>query len=220
MPIRPAVAGVVKVEALFTNSVTGQIAVATYWTHKAATVDMDRINADVLIVAQIYHPAGGNVAARIASAWTLTLTKAWDFSTSPPTKMAQNVWSIAGAGSGGLPSTVSIPIALRTQPVGAPIRGVNGRLAHIGPSSGDVSGDTVTSGAALITGYGYGLAHFGTDAHSGTWVVISFFKGGTRRSKVPRTPPLVLPVNHILVPTLIGVQRRRRARQNSYALGS
>lgn len=226
MPIRHAAAGVVKHAVLFERTSSGELAVSTFWTYKAGAVSPARITAEQNVISSWLAVGGaGGWKGAATAGWRAVLLKAWDFSVVPPAKGSQVVVNVAGEGGTTLaPSSLSVAMALRSQPVGASVRGINGRIYHVGLPRAFVVGDYLDSGfgnqmrsiynalrAAFIAGAGAGC---------GVWSIVSFFDAGSRTTKVARAVPLVLPVDHILCSERVATQRRRLPRQNSFPLGT
>lgn len=225
MPVRPAAAGVVKHEILWIY--TDQL-VSTFWTYRAATADMAaRIEAERVILknwCDVHWRGGMNDSCSISGP-----IKSWDMSTVPPTKYADYpiVPALNGQRAGGnaAPSTINMAVSLRTQAVGATIRGINGRVFHTGfllASGTDFAFNQFAAARIVDVRTRFDALRTALNAAGvhGRWCVVSYQDGGVRGAPVYRAVPLVLPVDHLLVNGVVQTQRRRRPRQASYTLGT
>lgn len=222
MPDRAAAAGVAKHEIIMEHTPTGQIGVLTIWTYKNATVNDARLAADRAEI-EAWLSAGTGWRTVTPSTWRSTLIKSWDFSVSPPRKILDAVYVQAGThASGELPPQVCGVVALRTEAVGSPVRGINGRVYTTGLVTTHASGATLSATSTIANAYDVLRSILIADAGTGcgVWCIVSFFDGGTRATKVPRVTPIVKPVNHLLVFGRVATQRRRLTRRQSYALGT
>lgn len=225
MTLRAAVAGLVKHQLMWLDS--GGVSVTTIWTHRAVTANLAVRVADERAILRTWCTNQWRPQATVSS--RLQVIKTWDMSVVPPVKLADDpgdiIGNLAGAGSGALPSFCTAVVALRTQAVGASTRGVNGRIAHVGLDKQQYTNDDLNAGTrtALIAVYDNlrtTLKEGVGGTAQGTWCIVSYQHGGTRAAPVYRGAPLVLAVNHILMTSRLGVQRRRRVRQQSFALGT
>lgn len=232
MPLRPPVAGLVRHEAFYeyrgeTGDLPPELAMMTFWTWRAATPDLAaRVESERQTIRAQYTNHLRHISP---NGWSHNLIKSWRHDTPTPTKFPDfapgQINSDSGSPSG--PSAITLAISLRTQAVGASVRGINGRVFHPGIRKDYMSGNFIVGGPFLgyfLAGYDYlrttFAANAGAPTYAGAWVVVSFRAGGTRRVPVWRAAPLVLPVDHLLVNPRFDVQRKRAPRQQSYALGT
>jgi hypothetical protein len=227
MAVRPAAAGVMKHQVMWSHS--GEVCVTTFWTHRAVTADWTvRRNAEHDIIRGWIDNSWQGSAH---PPWAATMIKSWRMDVVPPTKFPDKpitpalVGERGGAGVVALPPTINAIVSLRTEAVGASTRGINGHFAWPGVGTDMFTGNTLQAfaqtmvkdrvdelRAALKEGVG-GTAQ-------GTWCIVSYVDGGTGPVPVYRAVPLVKLVDHVIVRGVLGVQRRRKARLNSYAVGS
>ena len=221
MPPRPAVEGLLKHQLMYGVFSPVEYCM-TIWTFKPA-----------------YPVAGARVAyeqgaiiAWLTSHWRAVTynqvnaneVRTWDFGTTPPTKYPTAVvfpavfGQLPLTGGSASPRAVQAVVALRTQPIGSAIRNrLNGRIFHTGLQSTTPDALNVPGSGNVQDAYTNLLGRLNTVAHadSGNWSVPSFFEGGAMR-----VVPVITPINHVVVRTQPGIQRRRAKHAAAYPRGT
>lgn len=219
MGLRAAVAGLLKHQVYIEHGVGG-VGVITLWTFKAGAVTEARRTQEQ---GAIRTWLGASWAPITNTQWKATAIKTWDFTTNPPTKLTSEliVPNINGTEASGIsvpPSVVAV-VALRTQPLNSSVRNRNnGRLAHRGVSTVSATGAiTNPTVAAIDAAYEALLTALktATQADRGNWSVVSFRSAGAWR-----VVPVVTAINHTIVRTQPGTQRRSWVHAGPYARGA
>lgn len=221
MTILPVLLGTLKHEVFWLTS-SNDICVTTLWTHKAVDpIPQSRVDNEQAAIKAWLTASWRPIAVDTVRA---TLLKAWDMGTVPPTKFVDHPITPAIVGSGAntdsLPHSVGVVISLRTEAVGSGVRGRNGRIFHMGLRRSylqnafpDFTGGTEFDG--ILAAYNTLLTALktATDAARGNWSIV-----GRQLDGVPNFD--VIPIDHLIGVHNVSVQRRRRPRQPSYAIGS
>lgn len=227
MPLRPASAGTVKHQVYLLLS--GEVMLITLWTHHTSmTVTAARIAEERTVINTWINT---NWRSGLTTSISVTLIKSWNMSIVPPPKSTDFVPTGGVAGTTGgayLPPALAVTVSLRTQPVGAGIRGINGHISDCGHVVANYQGSGV--GVWLATNVSNRLTQYNAlrttlkegvgGGVRGTWCIVSYQDGGARGAPVYRVVPLVLLVDHLLILDRIGLQRRRRPREQSFPIGS
>lgn len=220
MARRPPVDGLVKHQ--IHGTVYGKEWVTTIWTWEDGATSADQTRIDDERAALDYWLGHSWLTQAGAQAFA-TRIKSWDFSTGPPTKFDNLILlpsaNYQGTGGNCTLGMVTAAMSLRTQPVGSPIKGRNGRVYHPGMRSSQVAAgsNNLQDVASLIAVYETLRQYLNGDAGGftvhGVWSVFCLELHHAANVAV-------LPVDHILCNGRVDVQRRRMPREGSFAPGA
>lgn len=153
--------------------------------------------------------------------------KSWSLETTVPTKFAADRWyplsHVVGTSSTKAgPPDLALCMSLRTGLTTDSPKPPRGRLFHVGgpPLAYYVAGTDSVDGAGAGTPvrqvYEELLAAFTGTGDVGTWVLVSWWSGGTRAAPVLRGTPAVLPITRIKCNNRLNSVMRRQRNQPSY----
>jgi hypothetical protein len=223
MRLYPVADGVIKHQLYYTQPGGARMvnpAVMTVWSWKAtgSPVSGARMTAEQNALDAWVRSAAFRAAMQ--SNTTITDIRSWDYGLDPAPRTARFMFPYTFGSVGGNINRMTLAegwiVALRSQPVGSPIRDrLNGRITH--PYGGiDVGTGNVWPSATVVLNAYTPLRATVLDGtgDKGRLCVVSYRSGGAIR-----VVPQVVLVDHVIVQRA-GVQRRRNARPGPYDFGS
>lgn len=222
MPTRPPVPGVLKHQVMFRWR--GDWCVSTFRvSHGGVTPTQAMVDADRAVLhGWLVDFWAGNATSQVVA----RAVKSWSLETVIPTKFDDLNWypltHVQGSGGDCLMGT-TMALSLRTGAAGTVEKPPNGRLYHVGgPRTSAFDQQTnilgTTEHNALKSAYANLIDLFTGVGNVGTWVLVSYWAGGTRAVPVLRGAPAVLPITHILSDGKLDFQRRRKPRQQAFTV--
>lgn len=224
MAVRPPVVGLIKHQLMWVWGV--EFMVTTIWVSHSGVATLAMAQADQAVLSAW---ATNTWRTRARTTCALRQIKSYNMGVSPPVQFAPldlyPLATITGTASlsAAVPRGVTKAISLRTGAVGETPKPPSGRIFHVGGfNSGQLTseGDAVSTSVRddLVSCYDAIRTGFTGVGNIGTWVVVSYYSGGSRAAPVIRPIPSVLPITHVQADTRVDFVHSRLPRQQSYVL--